>query len=164
MAMALKCKQMGATRKIYGYDTYTGMTAPTEHDTDRGGVSAETFMKKESELYDETIFCKCSLEEVKANVEKTGYPYVDYCVGDILQTDLTKIPSPIALLRLDTDWYESTKFELQHFEPHVSKDGFVVIDDYGHWSGSRKAVDEFFETQSYRKVQIDYSGLFWQKD
>lgn len=164
MAMALKCKQMGATRKIYGYDTYSGMTAPTKEDTDRGGVPAEIFMTKESELYDETIFCTCSLEDVKAAVEPTGYPFVEYCVGDIRQTDLTKIPSPIALLRLDTDWYESTAFELRHFEPHVSKDGFVIIDDYGHWNGSRKAVDEFFETNTYRKVRIDYSGLFWQKD
>jgi hypothetical protein len=69
-------------------------------------------------------------------------------------------PSEIALLRLDTDWYESTKHELIHLYPRLLPGGILIIDDYGHWQGARKAVDEYFQT--LRPVpflsRIDYTG------
>ena len=55
------------------------------------------------------------------------------------------LPDKISLLRLDTDFYESTKIELEILYPKVIKGGFLIIDDYGHWKGSRKAVDEYFK-------------------
>lgn len=158
MAMALKCKQLGIQRNIYAYDTFTGMTAPTNEDMDIHNVKAAVIM-----MCSPSVLCVSSLEETQANVAKTEYPHITFCVGDVLQTDLTKIPKEIAILRLDTDWYESTKFELEHFEPHVAPGGFVIVDDYGHWQGSRKAVDEFLQTHPQQMIPIDYTGIFWRK-
>ena len=64
------------------------------------------------------------------------------------------------MLRLDTDWYESTRHELETLFDKLVPGGIFIIDDYGHWSGSKKAVDEFFEK---RKLviflnRIDYTG------
>jgi hypothetical protein len=56
-------------------------------------------------------------------------------------------PEQIALLRLDTDWYESTRHELQHLYPRLAENGALIIDDYGDWLGARKAVDEFLAVQ-----------------
>lgn len=163
MAMALKCKQLGLNRKIYAYDTFSGMTQPTEHDVDIHNMRALDLMNKSSGVYSEGIHCKSGLEETKANIEKAGYSNVVFCVGDITKTNLNTIPKEIALLRLDTDWYESTKFELDHFEPNVVRGGYVIIDDYGHWKGSRKAVDDFLQTHQQTMLPIDYTGRYWKK-
>lgn len=159
MAMALKCQQLNSNRKIYAYDTYEGMTQPTENDIDCNFLPASDMM------HESKIMCYSSLEETKRNVEKTEYNNVVFCKGDIVKTDTSTIPQTIALLRLDTDWYESTTFELQHFEPHVPKKGFVIIDDYGHWQGSRKATDEFLsKNPSIHPIPIDYTGVYWRKE
>ena len=101
-----------------------------------------------------------SFAETTAAIRKTEYPHIVYHIGDIVKTDISLIPT-LALLRLDTDWYESTKFELTFFEPKVSTNGFIIVDDYGHWKGCRKAVDEFGPVN----VQtIDYTGIWWRKD
>ena len=72
------------------------------------------------------------------------------------------LPESISVLRLDTDWYESTKHELECLWPKVSPGGFVLIDDYGHFTGARKAVDEFFGPETFL-FRIDYSGRLAQK-
>ncbi len=72
-----------------------------------------------------------------------------------------QLPSgPISLLRLDTDWYESTRHELMHLFPLLVQGGIMIIDDYGHWAGARKAVDEFLAEQphAYYLHRIDYTG------
>jgi hypothetical protein len=164
MAMALKCKQLGLDRKIYAYDTFSGMTQPVSCiDVNIHNIPASHLMDKSNIQYSEDIYCTSGLEETKSNVETTGYSTVTFCQGDIVQTAIETIPSQIALLRLDTDWYESTKFELDHFEPNVVSGGFVIVDDYGHWRGSRRAVDEFLEEHPQQLTSIDYSGVFWKK-
>ena len=69
-------------------------------------------------------------------------------------------PSRIALLRLDTDWYESTRHELIHLYPRLSQGGVLIVDDYGHWDGCRLAVDEYFATEAdpVLLTRIDYTG------
>ena len=64
------------------------------------------------------------------------------------------------MLRLDTDWYESTKHELEHLFPLLSPGGALIIDDYGHWDGARRAVDEYFSASGRRVLlsRIDYTG------
>jgi len=59
-------------------------------------------------------------------------------------------PDQISILRLDTDWYESTRHELDHLYPRLSSGGVLLIDDYGYWQGSRQAVDEFIERTGAR--------------
>ena len=68
-------------------------------------------------------------------------------------------PEQISLLRLDTDWYESTKHELVHLSPKLSV-GVLIVDDYGHWEGARRAVDEYIDELQLRILlcRIDYTG------
>ena len=70
------------------------------------------------------------------------------------------LPSGIALLRLDTDWYESTKHELEHLYPLLVSGGVIIIDDYGHWKGAKKAVDEYIKDNNLPLLlnRIDYTG------
>ena len=82
----------------------------------------------------------------------TGYPGpIHYVQGKVEDTVPGAGPEQIALLRLDTDWYESTLHELVHFFPRLVPGGVLIIDDYGWWKGARKAVDEYFEAN---RVQI----------
>jgi O-methyltransferase len=69
-------------------------------------------------------------------------------------------PESIALLRLDTDWYESTRHELEHLFPRLSPGGVLIIDDYGHWQGCKRAVDEYFGKNGARifLARVDYTG------
>jgi len=89
---------------------------------------------------------------------------INYHKGDICKTEF--IPDAISVLRLDTDWYESTKFELDHFYDKVSSGGLIIIDDYGWWKGCKKAVDEFLDSRNAnqdKKINIqpiDMEGVY----
>jgi hypothetical protein len=80
--------------------------------------------------------------------------------GKVEETIPEQAPAQIALLRLDTDWYESTYHELVHLYPRLSPGGILIIDDYGHWAGARKAVDEYFAEHRLNLFlhRIDYTG------
>ena len=95
-------------------------------------------------------------------MNSTGYDegMVHLVKGRVEETIPQHAPDSIALLRLDTDWYESTKHELERLFPRLSKHGILIIDDYGHWQGARRAVDEYF---AGNKIPIllsraDYTG------
>jgi|LakMenE01Jun11ns_1017448.scaffolds.fasta_scaffold9741419_1 hypothetical protein len=133
-------------REVFLYDTFEGFTETSSEDfqiTD--GRSA-------SDLFniDKNYICSASLRDVKDGIEKSGYPshLINYVVGDVLQTIPKTLPKSIALLRLDTDYFDSTLHELQHLFPLVSSGGVVIIDDYDHWNGSRKACDEYFKSKN----------------
>ena len=144
-------------RLFHLYDTFEGMTPAAEVDKDLNGYSATTMMKT-----DMGIWCISSLYEVKGNIEHHTEIVPKYHVGDILKN--TFIPEQIAVLRLDTDWYESTKHELATFYDSVSPGGIVIIDDYGHWEGCKKAVDEFLEVHPEITLRTtDYTGRWFYK-
>lgn len=109
--------------------------------------------------------CISHLDEVKTNIENNIHipkNNIHYIVGDITKTQT--FPDKIAILRLDTDFYESTSFELAHFYEKVSSGGYIIIDDYGHWKGCRKAVDEFLIKHPEIKLHIiDYTGVYFIK-
>ncbi len=71
-----------------------------------------------------------------------------------------RAPEQIALLRLDTDWYESTRHELHHLFPRLVSGGVLIVDDYGHWKGARQAVDEYLDSTGIRLLlcRIDFTG------
>ena len=71
-----------------------------------------------------------------------------------------KAPQMISLLRLDTDWYESTRHELIHLFPRIAPFGVIIIDDYGHWQGVREAVDEYIRENNIKILlnRVDYTG------
>lgn len=148
MAVAETLLGLGITdRNLYLYDTFSGMTAPTEEDSNYQEQPAADLLIKDTKKKEESlVWAYSSLEEVKSNIEKTGYPssFIHYAEGDVLKTIPGTDPGEIALLRLDTDWYESTKHELQHLYPKLVEKGVLIIDDYGFWKGSRKATDEYF--------------------
>jgi hypothetical protein len=91
-----------------------------------------------------------------------GYPKekLHYVQGKVEDTIPGAAPGQIALLRLDTDWYESTHHELIHLYPRLSAGGVLIVDDYGHWQGSRRAVDEWIAQTGARILlnRIDYTG------
>ena len=94
------------------------------------------------------IWAIASLPDVTRNMAETGYPerLVHYPMGQVEETLPNLAPARISLLRLDTDWYESTRHELAHLYPRVVSGGVIIIDDYGYWKGARKAVDEFLRS------------------
>lgn len=155
MAMALKCKQLGITRTIHAYDTFQGMTKPTEQDVDLNGNKASDIL--------ESVLCYSSFEDTVNNINKCDYQFIKYHIGNILDTDINTIPNSIAILRLDTDWYDLTKFELNHFDKYVVPCGYIIIDDYGHWNGCKKAVDEYLINKDITINKIDYTGIYWKK-
>lgn len=162
MTVALTLLARGDTsRKLYLYDTYEGMSAPTEFDKNVHGVSAESQMRQEG-VSENKEWCYASIEDVRANILSTGYPEdkIFLVKGKVEDTIPQTIPANLSLLRLDTDWYESTKHELNHLYPLLAPEGVLIIDDYGHWQGAKRAVDEYFAEQK-RKVylhRIDYTG------
>ena len=96
------------------------------------------------------IWAYSSINEVNDNIKvKVPKNNIKLIKGPVEETLIHKdnIPEKISLLRLDTDFYESTKIELEVLYPKLVKGGFLIIDDYGHWKGSRKAVDDYFNKE-----------------
>jgi len=161
LAMMMADEIIGSQdRHFHLYDTFTGMTAATDVDKDYTGCDASWQMEVN---YD--VRCIASLMEVQQNISSNtniSRDRIHYHIGDICKTHV--YPGKIAVLRLDTDWYESTKFELDHFYDKVVPGGIVIIDDYGHWQGCKKAVDEFIEAHpSIKLSEVDYTGVFFEK-
>ena len=156
-------------RDIYLYDTFSGLTEPGENDyTCKDAVLCN--MTKEdvhnewkSKIINETTnnWCYTPLEIVKNKLNSKGYPEnkLHYIVGDVMETLKHKnnIPEKIAVLRLDTDWYESSKYELEQMYHNVVYGGLIIFDDYYHWEGQRKATDEFFKknNMNYHFININ---------
>ncbi len=148
MLCAYTLAQLGSfQRAIVLYDTFAGMSEPTDKDVDYRGVSGEL---KWREMLDEketvNLWCYASIDEVRANMAQTGYPdnRIIYVKGKVEDTIPSERPTKISLLRLDTDWYESTYHELKYLFPSVAEKGIVIVDDYGYWQGQREAVDGYF--------------------
>jgi O-methyltransferase len=163
MAVALALEKAGdRSRDLHLFDTFEGMPKPTEADVDLKGHSAGTFFRKLQTGPDSSDYCHATLEEVQAAMNTTGYDpaRVHLVKGRVENTIPGHAPNTIALLRLDTDWYESTKHELEHLFPRLSKHGVLIIDDYGHWQGARKAVDEYFADNKIPILlsRVDYTG------
>lgn len=162
MAVAKTLLRLEATpRNLLLFDTFEGMPPPDELDVDLEGRSASAIMD-EQEPESSHVWAVAQFREVKQNMEETRYPteHVTYIKGKVEETLPKHAPDQIALLRLDTDWYASTRHELIHLYPRLVPGGIVIIDDYGHWEGARKAVDEYIEDNNLPLFlcRIDYSG------
>jgi hypothetical protein len=153
MMAALSFIHFGKNKELWLYDTFTGMPEATEADVDFKGLKGIDY-KEESWP---------TLGDVAKNMAEIEYPnHVRYVKGDVLDTlhRPGHTPYRISLLRLDTDWYESTLHELTHLYPLLVPGGVLIIDDYGHWQGARKAVDEYFAGLGVFPYlhRIDYTG------
>jgi len=167
MLAAMILKKMKVTsRRIFLYDTFEGMSPPRNIDRDFMKKKAKDYLAKEEKL-NGPVWSYASLEEVKANMNKTGYPddNMIFVKGMVEKTIPLYSPWKIALLRLDTDWYSSTLHELNTLYPRLQKKGILIIDDYGHWQGCRRAVDEYFSEKRPVTffIRIDYTGRLMVK-
>ena len=166
LAMVLTLQDLGVTdRDLYLFDTFEGMTEPTEHDVsaldppalETWRAASASGARPWNELFSPETF---SEDAVRKLVLSSGYPpeRVHLVRGPVEETLPAAAPDHLALLRLDTDWYESTRHELTHLYPRLSDGGVLIIDDYGHWEGARRAVDEYFAGAPLLLNRIDYTG------
>lgn len=148
MVAALTLKSLGTlNRDLYLFDTFEGMTEPSGEDERWSGQRAQgEFARRLRKDGRGSDWCRATLDDVSRNMATTDYPsaFVHYRKGPVEQTLPAEAPERIAVLRLDTDWYESTRHELIHLYPRLEPGGLLIIDDYGTWLGARKAVDEYF--------------------
>ncbi len=149
VAIALN-KNGDLSRDLYLYDTfeYFKDIATSDNDIDYKGASGNEELKNlNSQPYFTTDVSK---DDVIGTIISSGYPIRKIvCVkGKVEVTIPGTVPGKIALLRLDTDMYSSTKHELEHLYPLLSDNGVLIIDDYGHWGGVKQAVDEYFKTNN----------------
>lgn len=154
------------SKKIYAYDTFEGMTTPSSYDYNLSTKeSAENILKGDKDRKTNN-WGICSLEDVKSNILKTvgNLDSIEFVKGPVEETLNNKIPNKISLLRLDTDWYSSTKKELEVLYDNVTPGGIIIIDDYGHWGGTKKAVDEFFLNKYVWMHYVDYACRLIIKD
>ena len=157
MLMALTLIELNVVdRELYLFDTFQGMTPPTEND------KIAWTGRPVQEKWEQDYFSWWSIprQEVVQNLRSTGYPehLIHAVEGDVGSTIPDHSPGTIALLRLDTDWYESTLHELRYLYPRLKGGGVLLLDDYGHFTGARKAVDEFFSGSAVFLHRDDYTG------
>lgn len=162
MAAATRLLRRGVTdRELVLFDTFHGMTTATELDVDHVGRSARELMD-DNDQETSMVWARAGLEVVQQNMASTGYPptMIRYVQGPVEDTLPAHAPGQIALLRLDTDWYESTLHEMTHLFPRLASGGVLIIDDYGHWQGARRAVDEYLASHAPPMLltRVDYTG------
>jgi O-methyltransferase len=160
MAVALTLLHRGdSSRHLYLYDTFEGMSQPANCDQSFDGLSAQSQL--EHDPIGTGVWCRSPIEDVRANVLSTGYPEekVHFIKGKVEETVPSIRPDGLSILRLDTDWYESTKHELIYLFPLLDPRGLLFVDDYGHWKGARKAVDEYLTERELHLYlhRVDYS-------
>ena len=161
VAAALTMLHLDDPRAIHLFDTFEGMTEATSVDRDASGRMASDYATRFPDRKGER-WCEAGVDDVRRNVQASGYPMerVNFVVGKVEETLPAAAPGQVAFLRLDTDWYASTAHELIHLYPRVSPGGVVVVDDYGHWQGARKATDDYLRDNGVSTLlhRIDYSG------
>jgi hypothetical protein len=159
MAVALTLLRIGDTsRHLYLYDTFEGMPHPD--DVDRAildGRPASQYLAESAKGDRNGYWCTADEEDVRRNMALTKYPVeqMHFVRGAVEETIPRVVPNQIALLRLDTDWYSSTRHELEHLYPRLVPGGVLIVDDYGYWSGARKAVDEYFAKSPVLLLRLD---------
>ncbi|MGP4043896.1 TylF/MycF/NovP-related O-methyltransferase [Streptomyces sp. 2A115] len=141
-------------RHLYLFDTFEGMPAPTDKDLRRDGESAADLLARQDRS--RPIWAVATLDDVKDGFQRVPYPAdrVHFVPGLVEDTIPAEAPEQISILRLDTDWYASTRHELEQLYPRLVSGGVLLIDDYGWWQGSRSAVDEFLEKTGARLLLL----------
>lgn len=148
--------------ELYLFDTYAGMPAPTENDVRWTGESAAGLLESEQGKEAELLWARAPLDEVRRTMSQVGYPEskIHFVPGKVEDTVPEHAPAQISILRLDTDWYESSLHELRHLYPRLVPGGILILDDYAWWNGVRTAVNEYFGKHPPAPflVRIDDSG------
>jgi O-methyltransferase len=155
LAIAKTLIENGDTgRELHLYDTFEGMSEPTEHDKRHDGKPAADMLAASDKS--SGVWAYASFEDVRATMAESAYPAerIHYYKGKVEDTIPGDIPEQISILRLDTDWYESTRHELEHLWPRLVPGGVLLLDDYGWWDGAKRAVDEWLEEVNPRLLLL----------
>ncbi len=134
-------------RRIWLYDTFDGMPRPDAMDIEFGIGPAHTIWAAQGGHETGSDWVRATLAEVRSRITSLGYPEdrIKFVAGMVENTIPSNIPDQIALLRLDTDFYRSTKHELIHLFPRLVRGGILIIDDYFYMAQCKQAVDEYFQ-------------------
>lgn len=155
---------LSPTRACWMFDTFDGMTEPhPEYDIKRDGERAIDRYNQKKE--GGTKWDAVSLLEVQAGFMELGLvtDKIHFVAGPVEHSLKTITPFRIAVLRLDVDWYAPTKAALEALYGRISFNGFLIIDDYGHWMGCKKAVDEYFRGNAPPFHDADYTCRVFRK-
>lgn len=166
MALTLKEKYNITDRRIWMYDVfdecYIEKDYLSECDISHNGISAIKDLEKNDQ---NAPYYFTSVEDVQKGLDRVNYNNDNFIFvkGRVEDTIPLIKPEKIALLRLDTDFYKSTKYELETLEPLLVPNGYFISDDYGHWLGAQKAVNDYFGQQPSGSQMVDYTCLVWKK-
>ena len=149
---------------LFIYDTFEGMPEPGDKDHPDA-------LRRYSELKDGEYsdWCRAGIDIVRDTLSQVTKTYSDHCYlieGKVEDTLEVFGPQSIALCRLDTDWYSSTKVEMEVFFPRVVKGGYIIVDDYSDWPGCQMAVNEYLsklDPNSYTQSIEDGSLVICKK-
>jgi len=163
MASAKTLLQLQNQEKhLFLFDTFEGMTKPEDIDVSKSNIVASEEFNNTKVNLDSSSWCRVTLDDVKFNLYSTGYDKskIHFIKGKVEKTLPSDEIKSISILRLDTDWYKSTKHELIHLFPKISKGGVLIIDDYGFWQGAKQAVDEYISENNIKILlnRIDHTG------
>ncbi|KPJ57012.1 hypothetical protein AMJ49_03115 [Parcubacteria bacterium DG_74_2] len=142
-----------STRKIWLFDSFKGLPESTKEDKNKHKISGSLVASPDD--CKKVLFNQLKLNKINIVIRKGWF-------RDVLPKSKPEI-GKIALLRTDADWYESTKQCLENLYENVVSGGYVIIDDYGYFSGCKKAVDEFIKGKNIKINKIDGIGIFFQK-
>lgn len=148
------------SRRIFLYDTFTGMPKPDDVDKRWDGIpTLPTWENAQAE--GRTWGYGGTVDMVRQVMRTSGYPENKLVFVEGLVEDTTPgtMAEQLCLLRLDTDFYKSTYHELMHLYPTLSSGGILIIDDYGQYQGARLATDQYIAENNLRLFlsRIDYS-------
>ncbi len=154
--LAAVARRAGSARPMWLFDSFEGLPEPDEMDVNYLGKPGHKGQALgQVEKVEEVLYKKLKLRPEAIHIQKGWFedtvPRARQAIGRI------------ALLHVDCDWYRSVKYCLEHLYDLVVPGGYVVIDDYGHWLGCRKAVDEFLAPRGVSLTRIDYTGVYARK-
>lgn len=165
--MAFVAKKAKSNRKTWLFDSFEGLPEPSAEDGEKAKEYALGRMSGKLSSIERCVGPMADVEKIFFDVLKINPADIAIEKGwfqDTLQKVKEKM-GPIAVLRLDGDWYESTKCCLDVLYDVVVPGGYVIIDDYVYWEGSKKAVDDFLAQRKIKVdlIKIDFTAVYFQK-
>jgi hypothetical protein len=151
-------------RTYYAFDSYEGFPEPTDKDivalTNQSALSLENWGMKKCPAKSETLKDVYACMALLNIPEDTIIPVKGWFNDTVISFD-----KDISILRLDGDWYESTKVCLEYLYPKVVSGGIIILDDYGYWKGCKQATDEYLQYNNIHAVlhKTDYTEVWFIK-
>jgi len=150
---ALLSRYMGVDRHLWVFDSFQGMP-PT---SDKDGVEAQKYVGLGG----------CSPDDVREVLRLAGTAEKDYTIraGWFQDSLRPPLPSQVAFLHCDCDWYDSVTIVLNTFYPLIPPGGCIVLDDFGYWEGCREAFYDFCQRTGEKPLleRVGETQAYWFK-